>query len=256
MVEEEFFPIIKQYFNDRIQENHQVIIRTEGIPEEKIFNELCPTLWSDLEKFGKVSSLPHTIGIDIIVSYYGEKIQLEEIKKIINGSLLAPHVWHWGPESLPELILKKSLEKNITFSFAESCTGGLVSSKITDLSGASQVFIGSVVSYANAAKENLLDVDSNTLEKFGAVSSETAIEMAKGALNKFKTDIAISITGIAGPSGGTPEKPIGTVVIGFATINSSGAKIYTILGDRLRKKERFSDRALLTLLEMICKMPM
>lgn len=251
MMEEEFFPLIKKYFENNFQENLQTIIRTEGIPEEKIFNELCPTLWSDLEKFGKVSSLPHTIGIDIIISYHGTKKLDSEINKVIASTPLAKHVWHWGPETLPEIILQKAFEKKITFAFAESCTGGLTASKITDLSGASAVFMGSVVSYANTAKENFLDVSPETLKNFGAVSVETAIEMATGALEKFNTDIAISITGIAGPTGGTEEKPVGTVVIGFATKTSSGAKTYVMPGDRLRRKDRFSERALLTLLDLI-----
>ena len=251
MVEEEFLPIITKHFGSLLNENRQTIIRTEGIAEEKIFNELCPTLWSDLEKFGKVSSLPHIIGIDIIVTYQGKQNHEQAIKKILEESPLAKHVWHWGPETLPEIILQKAQDKKLTFSFAESCTGGLCSSKITDHSGASAVFMGSVVSYANSAKANLLEVNPLTLQKFGAVSAETAIEMATGARQKFNTDIAISITGIAGPTGGTPDKPVGTVVIGFATKESTGAKTYVIPGDRLRKKERFSERALLTLLELI-----
>jgi nicotinamide-nucleotide amidase len=249
MMDEEFFPLIKKYFENKLQPNLQTIIRTEGVPEEKIFGELCPNLWSDLEKFGKVSSLPHIVGIDIIVSYHGTISKDLEIKKVIEATPLSKHVWHWGPEQLSELVLKKALEKNLTFSFAESCTGGLASSKITDLSGSSEVFMGSVVSYANAAKEYFLDVSNDTLKNFGAVSVETAIEMATSARVKFNTDIAISITGIAGPTGGTEEKPVGTVVIGFATKTSSGAKTYLMPGDRLRKKDRFSERALLTLLE-------
>lgn len=251
MVDQEFFPLIEEKFSQKIQQNYQTIIRTVGIPEEKIFNELCPNLWSDLEKIGKVSSLPHTIGIDIIISYSELKNQDEEIKSIINNSALHKYVWHWGAESLPELILKRALEKNITFSFAESCTGGLASSKMTDLAGVSECFMGGVVSYSNRSKEIFLSVQAKTLKNFGAVSVETAIEMALGAREKFHSDIAISITGIAGPDGGTEEKPVGTVVIGFATKTKSGATTYNMPGDRLRKKERFSDRALLTLLELI-----
>jgi nicotinamide-nucleotide amidase len=249
MMDEEFFPLIKKFLGNKLQPNLQTIIRTEGVPEEKIFGELCPNLWSDLEKFGKVSSLPHIVGIDIIVSYHGTVSKDSEIKKVIDATPLSKHVWHWGPEQLSELVLKKALEKKLTFSFAESCTGGLTASKITDLSGSSAVFMGSVVSYANEAKEYFLDVSNETLNNFGAVSIETAIEMATGAREKFNTDIAISITGIAGPTGGTEEKPVGTVVIGFATKTSSGATTYLMPGDRLRKKDRFSERALLTLLE-------
>jgi nicotinamide-nucleotide amidase len=251
MVDKEFLPLIKKHFANKFSENRQTIIRTEGIPEEKIFNELCPTLWLDLEKFGKVSSLPHIIGIDIIVSYEGNKNLDQEIKNIINQTLLKDHVWSFKEESLPLLVLNTALEKKITFAFAESCTGGLTSSKITDLAGSSKVFNGTVISYAYSAKENLLDVSHETLMKFGAVSTETAIEMAIGARHKLETDIAISLTGIAGPDGATPDKPVGTVCIGFATKKHSGAKTYIMPGDRLSRKDRFSERALLELLKII-----
>jgi len=255
IVDKEFFPLIKKYFANRIKENFQTVIRTMGVAEEKIFTELCPTLWSDLEKFGKVSSLPHTIGIDIVISYYGNQTSHEttksEIKKIIQNSLLSEHVWQYGNKSINELVLEMAILKKVTFSFAESCTGGLVASKITDLSGSSSVFMGGVISYANEAKRDLLDVSPETLNKVGAVSIEVAKEMAKGALLKFQTDYAVSITGIAGPTGGSAEKPVGTVVIGHASKNKNGARSFQFPGDRIRIKDRFSDMALLTLLHLI-----
>jgi nicotinamide-nucleotide amidase len=255
IVEKEFYPLIQKYFANRFQENHQSVIRTMGVAEEKIFFELCPTLWSDLEKFGKVSSLPHTIGIDIVVSYNGDlsghKKTEEEIKKLIQNSALATHVWQYGNRAVNEMVLELATALKSTFSFAESCTGGLVASKMTDLSGSSAVFMGGAVTYANEAKINLLGVKFETLENFGAVSIEVATEMAIGALQKFKTDYAVSISGIAGPTGGSIDKPVGTVVIGFATKNKSGARKFLFPGDRIRRKERFSDMALLTLLELM-----
>lgn len=259
MVDKEFFPLIKKYFSERLGEFQQTVIRTTGVSEEKIFFELCPTLWKELEQFGKVSSLPHTIGIDIVISYSGNESDQKkisaDIKKVIEVSALRDHVWQYGNIPVNELVLAKARELNATFSFAESCTGGLTSSKITDLSGSSEVFFGGVVSYANSAKENFLNVKSETLKKFGAVSLETAKEMAEGALTEFKTDFAISITGIAGPSGGSKEKPEGTVVIGHAGKNStgifSGSRLFQFPGDRIKRKERFSDMALLTLLHLM-----
>ena len=108
------------------------------------------------------------------------------------------------------------INKKLTISCAESCTGGLVAKTITDVGGCSEVFYGGVVSYANEVKENVLKVSSSTLEKHGAVSENTAKEMAKGVRELCKTDIGISTTGIAGPGGGTAEKPVGTVYIGFS----------------------------------------
>jgi nicotinamide-nucleotide amidase len=255
MVEVEFFSLIKNYFSDQLVENYQTVIRTHGVPEEKNFFELCPTLWQELEKFGKVSSLPHTIGIDIVVSYNGNLAQHEEvsqkIKDHISKTPLAPHVWQWGNRSLQELVLASAIKKNGKIAFAESCTGGLASSKITDLPGSSAIFYGGIISYDNSVKMNVLKVKEETLQKFGAVSIETAVEMARGARELLKTDYAISISGIAGPDGGTIEKPKGLVAIGFASKDKSGASLYHFPGDRIRLKDRFSDRALLTLLELM-----
>lgn len=255
MVEEEFYSIIASYFQDRLKENFQTVIRTRGVPEEKIFFELSPTLWESLEKFGKVSSLPHTIGIDIVVSYEGNqdihREKNKKIKELISQTPLAEHVWQWGNTAVNVLVLEQAKKKKCTFSLAESCTGGLASSKITDLSGSSEVFWGSIISYDNNIKESLLNVSNETLKKFGAVSIETATEMAVGVMKSLKTDYAVSISGIAGPTGGTKEKPIGTVAIGFASKEKSGAYLHHFPGDRIRLKERFSDMALLTLLELM-----
>lgn len=255
MVELEFLPLIEKFFPERFQQNFQTVIRSTGVAEEKIFFELCPTLWQDLEKFGKVSSLPHTIGIDIVVSYNGSALEHEkkqaDIQKLIAQSNLGLHVWQYGNLALHEMLLAVARQKKLTFAFAESCTGGLASSKITDLPGASEVFMGAVVSYANQAKTHLLNVAPKTIEEFGAVSIETATEMASGARAQFKTDFAVSISGIAGPDGGSKEKPAGTVVIGYASNKISGARQFIMPGDRVRRKERFADMALLTLLELM-----
>lgn len=256
MVEEEFYPIIQNQLDKRILTNYQSVIRTFGVPEEKIFFELCPTLWDDLEVFGKVSSLPHTLGIDIVVTHNTHN--LEEYKKldleiieIFKQSNIRDNIWQFGNLSINELLITKAKEKKLTFGFAESCTGGLCSSKITDVDGSSDVFWGSVISYDNSVKENVIAVSNSTLRKFGAVSVETAKEMALGLREKIKCDIAISITGIAGPHGGSDEKPVGTVCIGLSTKDKTEALKYNFRGDRLRLKDQFSDRALLVLLQSL-----
>lgn len=108
------------------------------------------------------------------------------------------------------------LEKGLTISTAESCTGGLVAKSLTDVSGASSVFWGGVVSYDNSVKKNILGVKSETLESVGAVSHDTASQMAQGIKRIINTDVGISTTGIAGPTGGTKDKPVGTVYVGIA----------------------------------------
>jgi PncC family amidohydrolase len=117
--------------------------------------------------------------------------------------------------SLVEKIANTLIERGETVAFAESCTGGLLSAQFAALPGVSKIFLGSVVAYANEAKEHFLGVSGETLRAHGAVSSDVAIEMALGAQLRFGSTWAVSITGIAGPGGGTPEKPVGTVFIGL-----------------------------------------
>ena len=107
-------------------------------------------------------------------------------------------------------------EKNLTLACAESCTGGLFASKVTDVGGASQVFLGGVVSYVNDVKMKLLGVKKTTINKFSEVSYKCAQEMALGARTKLGANIGISTTGVAGPTGGTEENPVGTVYVGFS----------------------------------------
>jgi nicotinamide-nucleotide amidase len=238
----------------KIQKN--IIIKTKGLPEEALFKSIAPQLWNDLAKIGNVSSLPHFLGVDIGVhisdiSYDNLKSKEEEVMKIINNSPIVQNIWHIGPESLEEVIIHKAKEKNLKISFAESCTGGLNSHKITQISGSSQIFYGSVVSYDNSVKENLLKVKSESLINFGAVSNEVAMEMALGAKLICNSDIAISTTGIAGPTGGTAHKPVGTVAIGFSDKLGTSAQIYHFTGDRETLKNRFSLMSLFVLLDRI-----
>lgn len=114
-----------------------------------------------------------------------------------------------------ESLVKAFREKKVTLSFAESCTGGLAAATVVSVPGASAVFYGGIVSYDNSVKENLLGVSRTVLETAGAVSAECAMQMAKGARTELGTDIAVSVTGIAGPGGGSAEKPVGTVYLGI-----------------------------------------
>ena len=119
-------------------------------------------------------------------------------------------------ESLEEVVGKLLKERGLTLSTAESCTGGMVAAALVNVAGSSEYFIGSVVAYSNEVKEKVLGVKRETLERYGAVSAQTAAEMAQGVRKLLKTDIGISTTGIAGPSGGTKEKPVGLTYFGIA----------------------------------------
>src|SRR5262249_44941390 len=124
-------------------------------------------------------------------------------------------------EDLSATVGRLLRDSHRSFAVAESCTGGMVSALLTDIPGSSDYFLGGVVSYANTAKEQILGVSTDTLERYGAVSEEAVREMAEGARRRFGSDVAAAITGIAGPDGGTPEKPVGTVW--FAVTDDSGA---------------------------------
>ena len=143
------------------------------------------------------------------------------------------------------------LEKNVTFGTAESCTGGLISASVTDVPGASAAFFGGVVSYDNSVKHALLGVRTETLASFGAVSKETAEEMAKGALTALGVDISVAVTGIAGPTGGTPKKPVGLVYIAAASKKGVTVTENHFEGDREAVRLHTVEKALLLLREQI-----
>jgi len=136
-------------------------------------------------------------------------------------AILGSYIYGVDYETLPEALGKRLKEKNLTIAFAESCTGGLASSLVTDIPGSSEYLMGSVVSYTNDVKHRLLGVKQETLDTYTAVSEQTAREMAQGIREKIGTDLGISITGIAGPGGGTPTQPVGLVYIGAADKNGT-----------------------------------
>lgn len=125
-----------------------------------------------------------------------------------------------------------------TLATAESCTGGLLSSTLTDTSGSSEWFSGSVVAYANEVKQNLLGVDKAMLAEHGAVSEPVVLAMAQGVLKAIGADVSVAVSGVAGPTGGTPDKPVGTVWIAWAWPGGTRAKRYNFDGDRTTVKEQ------------------
>ncbi len=134
--------------------------------------------------------------------------------------------------------------RKLTLAVAESCTGGLIGHRLTDVSGSSEYFVGGIVAYSYDAKEHLLGVRHNTLYDHGAVSAETAIEMARGARRTLGTDIGLSVTGIAGPGGGLPGKPVGLVYICLSARNFDRVEKFVWDKDRAGNKWESSEAAL------------
>ncbi len=134
---------------------------------------------------------------------------------------------------------------------AESCTGGLVGNLITDVPGSSNYFVGGIIAYSDEIKAEMLGVSMEALARHGAVSQEVALAMANGIRRAFEVDVAAAVTGIAGPSGGTPEKPVGTTWIAVTSDQWEHAKQFRWEGDRLENKRRFADAALQVLVERL-----
>jgi PncC family amidohydrolase len=151
-------------------------------------------------------------------------------------------------EQLENQVDKLMRSQGLTLSVAESCTGGLLEHRLTNMPGSSDYFIGGVVAYSYDAKERILNVSHNTLYDHGAVSEQTALEMARGARRLFGTDLAMSVTGIAGPGGGTPDKPVGLVYIALSARNQEMCQQFVWEGDRERNKAYSAQAALEMLL--------
>ena len=142
-------------------------------------------------------------------------------------------------------------DKGWTLALGESCTGGLIAHRITDVPGSSDYFLGGIMAYSNPVKERLLGVNSETLQAVGAVSEETAREMAQGASQSIGSDVGISVTCIAGPGGGTDEKPVGLTYIGASTPDGEWVERHVFQGDRKSIKESATNASLELLLKAL-----
>lgn len=160
-------------------------------------------------------------------------------------SVLGERIFGDETEDLPSAVGRLFRDSGKTLALAESCTGGMVAALVTDVAGSSDYFLGGVVSYGNGAKETLLGVSPETLRSRGAVSEESVLEMARGARERFDADVAVAITGIAGPGGGSPEKPVGLVWFGISDRGGAGnAKRRYFVGDRTHVRRSASVHAL------------
>lgn len=153
-----------------------------------------------------------------------------------------------GLDRLAERVAGTLTTAGITLATAESCTGGLIGGALTEVAGSSDWYLGGVITYSNVSKRDLIRVRGKTLKRFGAVSREVAVDMAAGVRERFGSDIAVSVTGIAGPGGAVPGKPVGRVWIGVTTPFGAGATEHTFQGDRATVRRAAVRAALLTVI--------
>lgn len=219
----ECVPMMRERLCPYLAARQEGIIRSHGI---RIFG-MGESAVEDRLREMMVSSINPTVAPyakdgEVLLRVTAKAEKAEEAEKLIAPAvekirgILGDVVYGVDVDSLEQSVVRKLAEKGLTVSCAESCTGGLLAKRLTDIPGSSKVFPGSVVTYANEAKEALLGVPEKVLDEYGAVSRPTAVYMALGAQKLFGTDIAVGITGIAGPDGGSDEKPVGLCYIGVA----------------------------------------
>ncbi|SHJ29877.1 competence/damage-inducible protein A [Lutispora thermophila] len=243
MFEESIVPYLRQKSKSNIKSRTiKVIGIGESMIQEKLgdmmINQKNPTV-ALYAKEGEVHIRITAKEEDIEKADY----KIKEVENVILG-MFSEDIYGFDGDTLESVVNGLLQKKNKTIAFAESCTGGMISSRYTDIPNASISFLNGVVCYSNEAKINILGVNRETIEKHGAVSMETAEEMAVGIKRISKSDIGISITGIAGPSGGTESKPVGLCYIGLAMDNEVKVYSYIFNGNRAKIRWLASTKAL------------
>jgi len=232
---------------------HKTIL-TQGIPESMLAIRI-EDFENNLPANVKLAYLPSPMSVRLRLSATGDdKNELEKLVEAEAGKLqqiIPEAIYGYDNETMAEAIGKMLLPQRKTLAIAESCTGGFISHLVTSVPGCSAWYKGSVTAYSNEVKGKLLGVNAETLINFGAVSEETACEMAIGARKVLNADYAVATTGIAGPDGGTPEKPVGTVWIAVATKKTVKAKKFTFGDNRERNILRSGQTALQFLRQVI-----
>jgi nicotinamide-nucleotide amidase len=219
---------------------------TTGIPESVLYDKL-----GDIEKLlngASLAFLPNQFGVKMRITATGDsedsvKNKLDEIEQKMR-SIIGRFIYGKGDDSLETIISKLLIDRNLKLAVAESCTGGLISHRITNVSGSSKFLERGIVAYSNAAKVELLKVNEDSIAKHGAVSIEVARQMAEGIKSVSGSDIGLAITGIMGPTGATSNKPVGLVYIGICDDKICTAKEFRFGDDRILNKDRASQAAL------------
>lgn len=237
MVDDQVVPyFLKKGTNDVI---YSRVVKLVGVGESKVAEEI-----SDLIAMTNPTVATYAKTGEVHIRVTASAANDDEAKALVKPvvkklkAMYPDNVYSTNADETLERAVVELLSKNgLSITAAESCTGGLVCGKIVNVAGASEVFRGGYITYSNKQKRNVIGVKKSTLEKYGAVSEQVAAEMAKGVLEVSKADVAISTTGIAGPGGGTPEKPVGLVYIGCAVKNKVYVEKFNFSGSRNKVRE-------------------
>lgn len=241
---ESVVPLLAQIFPTR--EKHVCrTLRTVGLGESRVEEQIAPPLQPLAARGLVIGYCAHMGQVDVRLEARGGGSE-EIVRKAaaIVCAQLGTNIFSEGDEELEAVVLRLLGERQQTLALAESCTGGLIAHRLTNISGASVVLIAGLVTYANAAKQKFLGVDLETLTAHGAVSEAVAREMAEGARHETGADYALAVTGIAGPTGGTADKPVGTVFIALAAAGGTVVEKKFNAFDRETFKELTARQAL------------
>jgi nicotinamide-nucleotide amidase len=222
------------------------ILKTTGIPESVLWEEIGPV--SPFEEHVRVASLPSLLGVRIRFTATSRDLKetaakLDTAEKLLRQKI-DHHIIAIDDETLEGNIGKLLKDNNWTLAVAESCTGGLIGHRLTNVSGSSDYFLEGAVTYSNEAKQIRLCVDPALIQAHGAVSEEVASAMAEGIRQRAGSDFGLAVTGIAGPTGGTPDKPVGLTFIAVTGTQGTRCEKFRFHQDRVRNKERAAQAAL------------
>lgn len=255
ILEHSLTPILKE-LTAGISIYHKTI-HVGGRGESQIADQIAYIV-DAMPDYFKMAYLPSSGKVRLRLSGRHSDQEVLEIEgnKIIDQIVeeLGDLIYGYDKDSLESAVKDRCIEKSIHIGLAESCTGGNIAKTLLSVPGASGYFLGGIVAYSNVIKQDLLGVKQATLEEFGAVSEQTVIEMAHGAIEKLNCDIAVSVSGIAGPGGGTPEKPVGTIHLCCANKNSYECRKLNLSKNRSVNIDFTTNAAMLMILKMVKSM--
>jgi nicotinamide-nucleotide amidase len=231
MMEEQVIPWIRQNRgNDKIFATR--IFQTFGISESGLDEAVAGLIRPEEAKVGFRASFPQISMKVMVEDVPGEaERRLDELSERVRDRI-GNYIYAEGDSSMEEVVARLLTEKGLKLAVAESCTGGLIGHRLTNVPGSSRFFLGDLVTYSNDMKLELLGVRAETLKEYGAVSEQCVIEMAAGALQRAGADVAVATSGIAGPEGGTPDRPVGTVCLALVADGISASRRYQMRGTR------------------------